>query len=58
MAISFFVLGPYVAIESVRSLIDRRETAPSPLGIIVAAASLLVMPALGAAKKPLAQTGV
>ena len=53
VAVSFFLLAPYIAVESIRSLLDRHEAAASPLGILVAASSLLVMPALGIAKQRL-----
>ena len=53
VAFSFFLLAPYLAIESVRALIDGNAVAPTALGIAVTAASLFVMPVLGVAKRRL-----
>lgn len=55
IAVSFFVLGGFVAIEAVRDFIGDRDAETSPVGIGIAIASLLVMPALAVAKK---RTGV
>ena len=51
IAVSFFVLAAYVALESLRSLLTREEAEPSTLGIAIAALSLVVMPALAWAKR-------
>jgi divalent metal cation (Fe/Co/Zn/Cd) transporter len=51
IAVSFFVLAAYVALESLRSLLTREEAEPSMLGIAIAALSLVVMPALAWAKR-------
>jgi divalent metal cation (Fe/Co/Zn/Cd) transporter len=55
VAVSFFLLAPYIAIEATRSLVsgDRPET--SILGIAVTASSVVLMPALGIAKRRLGQ---
>lgn len=53
VAISFFLLAPYLAIEAARDLLGGNLAATSRLGIIVTAVSLLVMPALGLAKRRL-----
>lgn len=55
VAISFFLLAPYIAIEAVRSLAlgDHPET--SALGIAVTASSVVLMPALGVAKRRLGE---
>ena len=50
VAISFFLLAPYLIIESVRDLITGHSAEATTLGVIVTAASVLVMPALGVAK--------
>jgi divalent metal cation (Fe/Co/Zn/Cd) transporter len=53
VAVSFFLLAPYIAVESVRYLITGHESATSVLGIVVTAASVIIMPALGLAKQRL-----
>jgi divalent metal cation (Fe/Co/Zn/Cd) transporter len=54
VAITFFVLAPYIAYEAVTALIDRGRAETSWVGIGLAITSLVVMPLLGAAKKRLA----
>ncbi len=54
VAIQFFVLAPYVAVESVRVLIAGEHAEVSWLGVGLAASSLAVMPYLGIAKNRLA----
>lgn len=54
IAFSFFALAGYVTVESVRNLFGAGEAAPSPVGIAIAAASLVVMPFLSWAQR---QTG-
>ena len=51
IALSFFGLAAYVAVESVRNLLGGGEAAPSPLGIAIAASSLIVMPFLSWAQR-------
>jgi divalent metal cation (Fe/Co/Zn/Cd) transporter len=51
MALAFFALAAYVTVESVRGLIGSEEAAPSPLGIGLAIASLIVMPLLSWAQR-------
>jgi divalent metal cation (Fe/Co/Zn/Cd) transporter len=51
IAISFFVLAAYVTVEAVRDLLVGAEPAESLPGIVLAGASLLVMPALAIAKR-------
>jgi divalent metal cation (Fe/Co/Zn/Cd) transporter len=48
---SFFVLAAYVLFEAVKKLVTREVPEPSPFGIIIAATSLVVMPALFIAKQ-------
>ena len=48
---SFFVLAAYVLFEAVRKLTTREVPDPSLFGIIIAATSLVVMPALYIAKQ-------
>lgn len=54
VAIQFFILAPYVAIESVRSLIDGTHPDVSPVGIALSIFSLITMPMLGIAKQRIA----
>jgi divalent metal cation (Fe/Co/Zn/Cd) transporter len=53
VAVSFFVLAPYLAIESVRDLLTGHTPTTSVLGIVVTAGSVVVMPVLGLAKQRL-----
>jgi hypothetical protein len=54
VAVSFFLLAPYLVVESARHLFTGREADVSALGIAVTGASLVVMPILGVAKQRLA----
>lgn len=51
VAIQFFVLAPYVGIESVRALIEGHHPETSIVGIALATSSLVAMPMLGRAKQ-------
>jgi len=51
IAVSFFALAGYVAVDAVLSLVGMGEARPSPLGIGLAAASLVVMPVLSLAQR-------
>jgi len=51
MALSFFGLAGYVAFESVRALVTGAQPDASPVGIGLAAASLVVMPFLSWAQR-------
>ena len=51
MAVSFFALATYVAVESTRALVLGTDPDPSPVGIGLAAASLVVMPVLSWAQR-------
>jgi divalent metal cation (Fe/Co/Zn/Cd) transporter len=51
IALSFFALAGYVTVESLRSLLAGQAPDPSPVGIAIAALSLLVMPALSWAQR-------
>jgi divalent metal cation (Fe/Co/Zn/Cd) transporter len=51
IALSFFALAAWVTVESLRHLLGRGEAEPSPVGIAVAAASVIVMPMLVWAKR-------
>ncbi|MBO0849591.1 MAG: cation transporter, partial [Pseudonocardia sp.] len=51
IGLSFFALAGYLAVESIRALAGAGEARPSPVGIVLAAVSLLVMPALSVAQR-------
>jgi divalent metal cation (Fe/Co/Zn/Cd) transporter len=55
IAVSFFVLAAYVAAQAGVDLVAQDEPASSPVGIALAVASLLVMPALAMAKRDTGQ---
>ncbi len=46
IAVSFFALAAYVAVDSVRALLGSGEARPSTVGIALAAVSLVIMPVL------------
>jgi divalent metal cation (Fe/Co/Zn/Cd) transporter len=54
VAVTFFLLAPYIAYDAVTTLASREHARTSWLGIGLAIASLIVMPALGMAKRRLA----
>jgi len=51
MALSFFALAAYVTVESVRALVAGHEPDASPVGIGLAAVSLVIMPFLSWAQR-------
>lgn len=51
IAYSFFALALYVTVDSIRGLLGVGEAGHSPIGIILAAVSLVVMPVLSAAQR-------
>jgi divalent metal cation (Fe/Co/Zn/Cd) transporter len=53
VAVTFFLLAPYIAYDAVTTLAGRDHARTSWLGIALAVASLIVMPALGTAKRRL-----
>jgi len=53
VAVSFFLLAPYIAFEAIRSLAGGEHPDTSPLGIAITASSIVLMPALGLAKRRL-----
>lgn len=55
IAISFFVLTAYVTFQAIADLLNRAEPNESVPGIVLAAVSLVVMPALAIAKR---RTGI
>ncbi len=48
---SFFILAAYVIFEAAKKLLTREVVQPSTFGIVIAAVSLVVMPALFVAKQ-------
>lgn len=55
VAVSFWLLAPYIAVEALRNLLGGSHVQTSIIGIAVTASSLLLMPALGIAKTRLAR---
>jgi divalent metal cation (Fe/Co/Zn/Cd) transporter len=53
VAVSFWLLAPYIAVEAVRDLAAHHPASATPLGIALTASSLVIMPALGIAKRHL-----
>ena len=54
VAIQFFVLAPYVAVESARALVNGDRPDETLVGILLAAGSVVFMPMLGIAKQRIA----
>lgn len=50
VAVSFWLLAPYVAVESIRDLLSGHEADITVLGMVLTVSSLIVMPLLGRAK--------
>jgi hypothetical protein len=51
IGVTFFALAAYLAIEGIRDLAGHTRPAGSPAGLAIAAAALVVMPALALAKR-------
>lgn len=56
VALQFFILAPYVTFEAVQALVGAERPDPTALGMALTASSVVVMPALGIAKRRLADT--
>lgn len=54
IGVSFVALAAYVAFEGLRSLLSRQAPDESPVGIVLAATSLVVMPVLARLKRRVA----
>ncbi|HMG62079.1 MAG TPA: cation transporter [Streptosporangiaceae bacterium] len=54
VAVSFWLLAPFIAADSVRDLVAGHHAAAAPIGIALTGAALVVMPMLGRAKHQLA----
>jgi divalent metal cation (Fe/Co/Zn/Cd) transporter len=53
VAVSFWLLAPYIAVEASRDLADHHAATTSALGIALTASSMVIMPVLGIAKRRL-----
>jgi divalent metal cation (Fe/Co/Zn/Cd) transporter len=51
VALSFFLLAPYIAQDAIRALISGTRPASSPVGMALAISSIVLMPLLGRAKQ-------
>lgn len=56
VAVSFWLLAPYITVQAVRDLLFSHSEGTTVLGVAVTASSLLVMPSLGLMKRRLART--
>lgn len=55
VAIRFYLLAPYVAVEAIETLIDGAAAKTSWLGIVLTAGTLVICPWLGVAKQRIAE---
>jgi divalent metal cation (Fe/Co/Zn/Cd) transporter len=55
VGVCFLALAAYVIVDSAKSLVLREAPAPSPLGVVVLALSVVVMPLLARAKRRVAR---
>jgi divalent metal cation (Fe/Co/Zn/Cd) transporter len=53
VAVSFWLLAPYIAVEAIRDLAAHHPASATLLGIVLTASSLVIMPVLGIAKRRL-----
>lgn len=53
LAVSFWLIAPYIAAESIRNLVGEHRAEPTVIGIVVTALALLAMPLLGYVKRRL-----
>jgi divalent metal cation (Fe/Co/Zn/Cd) transporter len=53
IAVSFWLLAPYIAVEAIRDPAAHHPASPTPLGIALTASSLVIMPMLGMVKRRL-----
>ena len=53
VAVSFWLLAPYIAVQAVRDLAGDHQVAATVLGIALTASSAVIMPALGITKQRL-----
>ena len=55
VAVSFWLLAPYITVQAIRDLADHRSASTTVLGIALTAASVIIMPVLGIAKHRLGE---
>jgi divalent metal cation (Fe/Co/Zn/Cd) transporter len=55
VAVSFWLLAPYIAVEAIRDLAAHHPATATLLGIALTASSLVIMPVLGIAKRRLGE---
>jgi divalent metal cation (Fe/Co/Zn/Cd) transporter len=55
VAVTFFVLAPYIAQDAIRTLITGEHPTTSRVGIALSISSIIVMPLLGSAKQRIGQ---
>lgn len=55
LAVSFWLLAPYIAVEAGHDLASHHHVAASALGIALTASSVVIMPVLGITKRRLGQ---
>jgi divalent metal cation (Fe/Co/Zn/Cd) transporter len=53
VAVSFWLLAPYITVEAIRDLVAHHPATATLLGIVLTASSLVIMPVLGMAKRRL-----
>jgi divalent metal cation (Fe/Co/Zn/Cd) transporter len=53
IAVSFWLLAPYIAVESIRDLLGAHHAQTTLIGIALTGASIVIMPVLGHAKRRL-----
>jgi divalent metal cation (Fe/Co/Zn/Cd) transporter len=55
VAVSFWLLAPYVVVVAIRDLAGHHQASATALGIALTASSLVIMPVLGLAKRRLGE---
>jgi divalent metal cation (Fe/Co/Zn/Cd) transporter len=55
VAVSFWLLAPYIVIEAIRDLAGHHPAPATTLGIILTASSVVIMPVLGIVKRRLGE---
>lgn len=53
VAVSFWLIAPYIAAESLRNLLGEHRAEPTLIGIVLTASAVVLMPLLGYAKRRL-----